>query len=201
MIMDKRRLYHIWKGLRPIRPRYFFIAAGVSLAVSGFALRSNYQHMTKLRAAVYQADKDNGDVSKALTNLQHYVVRHMNTDLTTGPNPVYPPIQLQHTYERIRAESTKANNSQIYTQAQAICEQQNPNDFSGRNRVPCIEAYVESHGVVRTQQIPDSLYKFDFLSPIWSPDLAGWSLVATTVFLIAGTVLWIVDRRLKRIVT
>ncbi len=32
------------------------------------------------------------------------------------------------------------------------------------------------------QQIPDSLYKFDFVSPIWSPDVAGWSMLLSIVF-------------------
>jgi hypothetical protein len=30
-----------------------------------------------------------------------------------------------------------------------------------------------------TQAVPEGLYKFDFVSPRWSPDLAGWSLVFT----------------------
>jgi hypothetical protein len=32
--------------------------------------------------------------------------------------------------------------------------------------------------------ISPSLYEFDFVSPTWSPDLAGWSLVASTMLLL-----------------
>ncbi|MDB5181326.1 MAG: hypothetical protein JWP13_89, partial [Candidatus Saccharibacteria bacterium] len=149
-----------------------------------------------LRDAVYRADKDNGDVSKALTDLQRHVTSHMNTDLSTGNNAVYPPIQLRYTYERLREANVKATNGQVYTDAQAHCESLNSTDFSGRNRVPCIEAYVESHGV-QQKAIPDSMYKFDFVAPVWSPDLAGFSLLAAGLFGVIGLVTWLVGRYMK----
>lgn len=194
--MDKRQLHHVWTNVRPIRPRYFFAVGAVCLVVSGFALRANNLQMVELRDAVYTADKNNGDVSKALTDLQRYVTAHMNTRLT-GPNGVYPPIQLKHTYDRLRAEEAKASNASVYTDAQNSCEAQNPNGFSGGSRVDCIQRYVESNGVVQ-KQIPQSLYKFDFVSPVWSPDLAGWSVVATVLSFIAGTAVWLLDRWFKR---
>src|SRR5262249_55013158 len=97
---------------------------------------------------------------------------------------VHPPIQLKYTYDRLvqtQKDQASVANSQLYTQAQAICQQQIPQGFSGRGRVPCIDDYVTSHGV-KEQPIPASLYQFDFVSPHWSPDLAGWSLVATICF-------------------
>jgi hypothetical protein len=194
--MDKPQLHHIWTRVRPIRPRYFFVAAVVCMLISGFALRANNLHMVKLRDAVYAADKNNGDVSKALTELQRYVTAHMNTKLE-GPNGVYPPIQLKYTYERLRAQSAKAGNEQVYTEAQTHCEQQNPNDFSGRNRVPCIQEYVESHGV-QQKPIPQSLYKFDFVSPVWSPDFAGFSVLVTGLLFVAGLATLAVDMWFKR---
>jgi hypothetical protein len=73
-------------------------------------------------------------------------------------------------------ERVSASNARIYTEAQNSCEKQFPGELSGRNRVPCIQDYVAKNGV-QEQPIPDALYKFDFSSPVWSPDLAGWSLV------------------------
>lgn len=194
--MDKRHLHHVWTVVRPIRPRYFFAAGAVFLAVSGFALRANNLRMVELRDAVYTADKENGDVSKALTNLQRYVTSHMNTKLT-GPNGVYPPIQLKYTYERIRAAEAKASNSSVYSDAQNYCETQNPNGFSGKNRIDCIQQYVESHGVAQ-KPIPQSLYKFDFVSPSWSPDAAGFSLLATALLFFSGTLKLLADLWFKR---
>jgi hypothetical protein len=196
--MNARQLHHVWTRVRGFYPRpwYFFVAAGVTLIIAGFALRANNLHMVQLRDAVYTADKNNGDVSGALTNLQRYVTSHMNTKLASGPNAVYPPIQLKYTYDRLRAANAQSGNTQVYSDAQAQCEKQNPNDFSGRNRIPCIESYVESHGV-QLKPIPDALYKFDFISPSWSPDLAGFSLLAALVLVVAGAGFWSVERWFK----
>lgn len=183
--MNKRHLHHTWTRFRRIKPWYFLILAIISGVICVFALRSNNEKMIQLREAVYTADKNNGDTETALQELQAYVTSHMNTDLSAGSNAVYPPIQLKYTYERLvqaRSAATGQQNQQIYSDAQKHCEQQNSTDFSGRNRVPCIQQYVQSHTVVSpSESVPDALYKFSFVSPRWSPDLAGWTLVATIV--------------------
>lgn len=187
--MNKRKLHHEWRTIRHVRPWYFLALTVVCATVCAFALRANNEHMIKLRNAVYTADQNNTNVQGALTTLQAYVTAHMNTDLSAGPDPVYPPIQLKYTYDRlVAAESAAAaqSNTVLYTNAQAYCEQLDPTDFSGHNRVPCIEQYVETHDTL-LPTIPDALYKFDFISPTWSPDLAGWSLVAT----ILSALLWV----------
>jgi hypothetical protein len=198
--MNKRYLHHVWTSLRIIKPRYFLAIALVSTVVCVFALRANNQHMLKLRAAVYTADQSNGDVSGALHNLQAYVTAHMNTNLSNGPNAVYPPIQLKYTYARlVQAQETGQSGDVLYTQAQQYCEQQDPTDFSGHNRVPCIEQYVESHGGTQTPtNIPASLYEFSFISPRWSPDLAGWSLLVAVLSWILFIITFAVARWFKR---
>ena len=182
--MDKRHLHHLWTKVRRIKPVYFLAVAVLSVTVAVFALRANNQHMIELRSAVYAADKDNTDVNAPLKTLQSYVTSHMNTDLSAGQNAVYPPVQLKYTYERlVQANKDKfaSANSQLYSDAQSICEAQNPTDFSGRNRIPCIEQYVTSHTAVKQPVVPDALYKFSFVSPVWSPDLAGWSIVVSVL--------------------
>src|SRR5665213_3721538 len=166
--MNKRRLHHAWTKLRRVKPWYFLGLAVLSAVICVFALRANNQHMIKLKNAVYSADKNNKDTSAALRTLQAYVTSHMNTNLSTGTS-VYPPIQLTNTYNRLvqtRTDQLTQTNTQLYTDAQAYCEQQDPVDFSGHNRVPCIEQYVSNHGAGQLPQIPDSLYKFSFVSPI-----------------------------------
>jgi hypothetical protein len=194
--MNKRHLHHIWTKIRFIRPWIIFVIALISAVVCAFALKANNQHMVDLRNAVYSADQKNGDVQKSLANLQQYVTSHMNTKMDSGPSPVYPPIQLKFTYERLiqsRADQIAKNNTQTYTEAQKYCEQQNATDFSGRNRVPCIEAYVQKQGV-KLAPISDALYKFDFVSPSWSPDFAGWSMVSTILGLLLFVVLFAIKR-------
>ena len=174
-------------------------ATVVSAYICAFSLQANNANMGLLRQAVYSADQNAKDVQPALNQLQAYVTSHMNTKLDGGASAVYPPIQLKYTYDRLiqtRSDKLSQTNSQTYNAAQNYCEQQNSSDFSGRNRVPCIEEYVQSHGV-QLANIPDALYKFSFVSPVWSPDLAGWSLV-TTVLLAATTVVVAVRRLLKK---
>lgn len=197
--MDKKQLHHFWVRIRPIKPWYFLIIALISGVVAVAALRQNDLAMIKLRQAVVTADQQNGDVETALRNLREYVYGHMNTNLASGNNAIRPPIQLKYRYERlVQAEKNRvaAINAKVYTEAQAVCEQQIPSGLSGGGRVPCIQQYVTAHGT-RAQPIPDALYKFDFLSPAWSPDLAGWSLVFSSLSLVLYVITLGVDRWVK----
>lgn len=161
--------------------------------------------MIDLRAEVFVADEADGDIETALRELREHVYSHMNSDLTSGDNAIYPPIQLKYRYERlVLTENAKLNagNESIYTDAQNHCEATQPEGFSGRNRLDCIRQYVDAHGVTTVAvHIPDALYKFDFVSPTWTPDLAGLSLVAGLVCALAFFVLLLVEsliaRRLK----
>ncbi len=157
--------------------------------------------MIVLRDAVYAADKDNTDIQEPLRALQNYVTTHMNTNLNTGKSTVYPPIQLKYTYDRqVKAETdqlTKAN-AGLYTEAQAHCEALDSTDFSGHNRVPCIEQYVQSHTTQPLAAIPDALYKFSFVTPRWSPDLAGWSMAAAILSGLLFVITFLIGRLLRR---
>jgi len=202
--MNKRQLHHYWTKLKIFKPHYFLILAVLFVIVAVFSLRSNNQHMLKLRQAVYTADTNNTDVQAALADLQAYVVKHMNTNLSSGNNPIHPPIQLKYTYNRLVTQQSSAQiaaNSQIYTDAQKYCENQNSKDYYGTNRVPCVEAYASSHSVSKATPISADLYKFDFVSPRWSPDLAGWSIVATILSLVAFLKVIIIDYWFKRYIS
>jgi hypothetical protein len=202
--MNKRQLHHLWKTFRLVKPWYFLVLALLFGVIALGALRANNQHMAELRDALYTADKENGDVQTALNNLQAYVTAHMNTSLSSGNTAVYPPIQLQYTYQRLvqaQSASQQSANGDLYTKAQAYCQSINSTDFSGRNRVPCIEKYVQDHGVqVATKTIDQNLYKFDFVAPKWSPDLAGWSLVLAVMFTLLALAKLIADHFIKRYV-
>lgn len=171
----------------------------LSAIVCIFSLRSNNQEMIRLRDEVYKTDQQGGDINAALNNLRAHVYSHMNTDLSSGGNAIKPPIQLKYTYERLlEAEQRRVDavNERLYTEAQAYCERQNPSAVSGRARIACTENYVLSNGA-EPNPIPPALYQFDFVSPFWSPDLAGWSLVASILFFIAFAVSFIIERLVK----
>jgi hypothetical protein len=201
--MNKRHLHHLWTKLRRIKPGYFLVIAVISAVVCVFALRANNEHMIKLRSAVYAADKSNSAVQPALQRLQAYVTAHMNTNLDTGNGTVYPPIQLKYTYQRIlqaQSQSAATTNTQLYTQAQTYCQQQDSVDFSGRNRVPCIEQYVETHDA-QLPTIPAALYEFSFASPSWSPDLAGWSMLLAGLSGVLFVITLLADRWFRHYAT
>lgn len=178
-----KKLLHVWLVRLKAFSGWWLLGATVFFVfVSVLALRMNNQRMIHLREQVFVADEKGGDVESALINLREYVYSHMNTDLTAGENAIHPPIQLKYRYERLVAseQSTQqTGSSDIYTEAQDYCEKTQPQGYSGSNRLPCIREYLDNHGVSTAKEvhIPEDMYKFDFESPAWSPDLAGISIV------------------------
>ncbi|MEX1995673.1 MAG: hypothetical protein WD887_02765 [Candidatus Saccharimonadales bacterium] len=180
---------------RMVLPRHLLTWALVPLFIFSsliciFALRGNNHTMVQLRSEVYAADKNDGDVSKVLDNLRIYVYSHMNTDLSSGGNAIKPPIQLKHTYERlVQAEAKRVEraNDKTYNDAKNLCEARHPIGVPLTVRAACVQDYVSKRGVKATP-IPVALYQFDFISPAWSPDLAGWALLVSglLLLLIAG---------------
>lgn len=187
--MNNHKLHKAAKKIHHVRPTYVLGVALLSTVVCVFALRANNEHMIKLRDSVYTADKNNTNVTEALQHLQAYVTTHMNTNLSSGKGSVYPPIELKYTYQRLldsESSTAAASNNDLYTEAQTYCQQAVPTGFSGRYRVPCIEQYVQTHDT-SLATVPTELYEFDFVSPMWSPDLAGWSMfvaILSWIFLV-----------------
>jgi hypothetical protein len=174
-----------------------FIATG---CISVVSLRHNNQTMIDLRNAVYRADKKGTNIEASLDNLRIYVYGHMNTNLSSGGNAIKPPIQLKYTYARLQAAEKKQidkTNAQVTTDAQNYCAAHNPGyDAATKSRrFDCARDYLSSHSV-QTSSIPTALYEYDFISPSWSPDMAGWSLLAAVTFF----VLFIISFFLERLV-
>jgi hypothetical protein len=191
--MDKRTAHYILTRLRRVPLAYIMAAGFIFASIAVISLRHNNLHMSELRDAVYAADENGKGVDEALQELRAYVTAHMNTNLTSD-NGVYPPIQLKYTYSRLvqKAGANTANaNASVYHNAQKYCEGQIPTGFSGRYRLDCIEDYVQSHGGAPVTNIPDSLYKFDFVSPTWSPDLAGFSVVLAVLMFVFSAAVFI----------
>ena len=173
----------------------------ISGSISFTALRHNNQTMIELRNAVYAADKNNGDVNTALNKLRAYVYAHMNTDLSSGGNSIMPPIQLKYTYARLQAAEKKradAVNSQVDAKGQSYCAAIYPNiDFTSKlNRLTCLRKYLSSH-TAQVSPIPAALYEYDFISPTWSPDLAGWSLLIAGLSFILFFISFLLDRLIR----
>ncbi|HSX46960.1 MAG TPA: hypothetical protein VLF87_03165 [Patescibacteria group bacterium] len=200
--MNKRRLHHLWKRVRQASYAYFLALAIFFAIVAVFALRHNNLTALHLRDEVLKVDQQNGDVETSLRTLRTYIYGHMNTDLASSTS-VYPPIQLKYRYERlVAAEKARVDqaNGNLYNDAQNYCEKNFPQSFFGAGRLPCIQNYLDTHpnpNPPKEQSIPDSLYKFDFASPTWSPDLAGWSLVLAAICFVIFIVQFALERWLR----
>lgn len=177
--MHKRKLHHWYKKLRIVNAWYFLGAAVVFLILGINGLRQNYRTMDHLRQAVITADQRDGNTEKALNELRSFVFAHMNTDLSSGPTPIKPPIQLKGHYERLLAadkERVKQTNVTVAAQAETACQGQFPEQGPNVARITCVQNYIAANAASE-RTIPSELYKFDFKSPAWSPDRAGISLV------------------------
>jgi len=191
-----RQMLRYIASLRNVSYKLFLACFLIAAITAVVALRDNNEQMISLRNKVYAADQAGSDVNGPLNNLRNYVYAHMNTDLSSGNNTIKPPIQLKYTYERLEAQAqAAANNNGLYTLAENYCQAQIPTGFSGRYRISCVKDYIANHGGKPAAAIPAALYEFDFVSPTWSPDLAGWSLVvaaaAFVLFIISLATHWL----------
>ncbi len=195
--MNKRKLHYYHRRFHIISPWYFLAAALISLAIGVYALRQNNFKMIELRQAVVTADEQNGDVETALADLREYVYAHMNTNLSSGQNAIKPPIQLKGRYERLAAteqDRVKTANQAVQAQAEATCAAQFPAAGYNSPRVSCVQSYVAAHAQTTASEVPAELYKFDFVSPRWSADLAGISLLFSAGFFILFVLRFIAER-------
>ena len=159
---------------------------GISLFITTSAYIQNSKQAKILYDTLIATDAAGGDVESALRDLRVYIYNHMNTTIGS-PTGVKPPIQLKGTYDRLVAAEqarVKQVNDDLYNKAQKECERLIPDGLSGRGRIPCITEYVNTNAI-KEQTIPEGLYKYDFVSPIWSPDTAGIGIIVTTVLGIA----------------
>jgi uncharacterized membrane-anchored protein YhcB (DUF1043 family) len=194
--MSKRYLRRAWKRLKPIHTWYFFAGFVIFLVIGVFAARQNNLRSIELRNEVLTVDEQNGDIEAALQKLREHMYSHMNAGLSN--DSLKQPIQLKYRYERLLAqqqEKASKSNQKLYAQAQAYCEGQG-GTLRG-DRVPCVQQYVSERSSSAAVTIPDELYKFDFVSPRWSPDLAGISLLLSGVFLALFLIRFLTERWFK----
>lgn len=194
--MNKRKLHHQYKKIKIIRPDYFLIAGLIFLGFGVHGLRQNNFEAIRLRDDVIKADAQNGDIEGALRKLRQHIYSHMNADLSSGATTIKQPVQLKHRYEELvaaEAKKTKAKNIQIQNKAEAVCAAKHPGGGFNRSRVVCVTEYLKDNAA-KESEIPPELYKFDFISPAWTPDKAGLSLLAAgllfVVFVIRLGVGW-----------
>ena len=183
---DTRQIRKTVKQLQMIKTWQLAIVIFLLLFLVASFLRLNNVGMIQRREAVYAADRtgDPNEIRARIYDLQRYAASHMNAD--TGD------FYLQEQYSRdskvaidaaSRASSASAT---INAEAEAVCHPQ----FHGYSSayMQCFMNELAKHpassGLPEVSLPNPTLYKYNFSSPLWSPDFGGWSLVFAVVLLI-----------------
>jgi len=184
--VNKRKLHHILVVLRQVKTWQLVAVLVVLGAASAFFLRQNNLQMIELRNLVMQADEQNKDIPVALNNLQSYIATHMNTGM--GDRGIY----LEHSYQRAydaavqKAASSGSASAVTYQEADKGCQSLFSKTASFPAYIQCVTDKVAATGAaadpVASIQAPSAdIYRFNFVSPAWSPDVAGFTLLATAL--------------------
>jgi len=169
----------IIKTFKKLRYWQFLLLLLISLPITAYLLRQNNLRMVELTKAVVAIDEESsGDIEQiepSLEELRDFVGSHMNTTMLA-------PVQLQYRYNAVVDELVNVQEKtdteyrrKVYKKAQIKCQA-----VLQSIRVPCIQDYVASQpGVDPINVPPVELFSYEFGSPDWSPDLAGFSVLAS----------------------
>jgi hypothetical protein len=186
-VVDKRLIKRNIKQLQRVKTWQLLIVFVLLVFVAAIFLRLNNIGMIQRRDAVLAADK-NGDetrLSQRLYDLQRFSSDHMNAATDT--------FYLEYQYKRDaqkavdRAKTYNNPNGNVHVKAEAVCRPQ----FTvwSPAYVQCfadeLAKYPPSPNPEENVSLPSpDLYRQSFASPLWSPDFAGWAVLACVVVLL-----------------
>lgn len=148
--------------------------------VAATFLRLNNIGMVERLKAVTSSDMAaaSEETASRLYDLQRYAAAHMNAD--TGQFDLVGQYQRDYEAAIARASETNTSSQSITAKADAICKPR----FSGWSLayVQCVRDELDKFGSSENLQsdveLPNAaLYRHSFVSPLWSPDFAGWSVL------------------------
>jgi hypothetical protein len=187
-MINKRQVRRDYKRLQNIKTWQLIILLILAVFLSATLLRLNNIGMVERRTAVINADEagDNKVIQSRLYDLQRYVAAHMNSDMGKG-------VYLESSYKRAAkvayeaAASDTNSNGNIYKKAVDTC-QPKFTSFS-YTYTQCIinelAKYPAGSSLNSSVNLPSTdLYRYNYVSPVWSPDFAGWSVIICVVILI-----------------
>ncbi len=192
LVADKRRVRQTMKTLQRIKTWQLIILFILACFVTATFLRLNNIGMVERRTAVISADAagDSNVTANRLYDLQRYVTAHMNTDMGKG-------VYLQNQYNRDSkkildaASASEDTNGNVYKKAEAVCRARYPDYAHGTYAAyqQCfldqVSSYAPGSDLASTIVLPRAdQYLHVYVSPAWSPDFAGWSLVVSLVILV-----------------
>ncbi len=180
---DKRQLKYDLRRLQQVKTWQLVVLLVLAGFIAATFLRLNNIGMVQRREAVLEADKsDNITVTQnRLYDLQRYVAAHMNTDMKK--------IYLENQYKRdsqkvIDAASGDSNpNGNVFKKAQEVCAPRYAHlgSYSQAYQqcvVTELSNFSPASDPTQIVKLPNTdQYGFSFVSPVWSPDFAGFSVL------------------------
>jgi len=193
-VADKRHVRKSIKDLQRVKTWQLLVLLVLVGFVAATFLRLNNIGMVERRAAVIASDDagDSENTIRRLYDLQHYVSGHMNTDMGKG---VYLEAAYKRDTQKVldNASADSNPNGNIYKKAQEVCAPKFSNYSAAYLQCTTNELakYPAAGDLLGAVKLPSaSSYLHDFVSPIWSPDFAGWTV------LVAGVILLMIVARL-----
>lgn len=184
-MVDKRRIQKNIKNLQRVKTWQLVILLILMVFVAATFLRLNNTGMIQRRQAVMAADKQGNSnvLNERLYDLQRYSAAHMNADSGV--------FYLQESYNRDAEKMVQSISGSdeyaAHAEAEAVCHPQ----FHGYSTayLNCFITELSKHPTSSTlpevKTPEESLYRYNFVSPRWSPDFAGFSiLVALGIILV-----------------
>lgn len=187
-MVDKKQVRRSLGQLQRIKTWQLVIILILVGFVSATFLRLNNIGMVERREAVITADNtgDKKVTQSRLYDLQRYVSDHMNTDMGKG---VYLEASYKRDYQAAyKMASNDSNpNGNIYKKAQEVCMPRFT--YWSYAYVQCsadeLAKYPDGTILLNSVNWPiASTYLHAYVSPLWSPDFAGWSLLLCVVIFI-----------------
>lgn len=187
---DKRQVRQNIRRLEKVKTWQLFVLLLLALVVAATFLRLNNIGMIERRKAVMVAD-ESGDVitiKNRLVELQRYVATHMNTDMGT----IYLEGQYKRDSEAANAAAARDSNpnGNIFKKAQEVCAPRYSHlgSYSSQYQqcvINEINKYPSASQLTSELNLPKAdVYRHSFISPLWSPDFAGFSVLVCLLILI-----------------
>ncbi len=192
---DNREIRHTLKRIQSIKTWQLVVLLVMVGFIALTFLRLNNVGMIERRDAVHAADiaGDDADLQRRLYDLQRYVSAHMNTD----PGRVDLPKAYERDNQALKAQlevTSESNpNGNIFKKANEVCDavgRQNGWRSWGDPRMnTCLEQeyakYPASNELAsQFKPLSPDPYYHTFVSPLWTPDFAGWSILVFAVILL-----------------
>lgn len=200
--MDKSRIRKNLKRIQALKVWQLLILLVLTIFVAMTAIRMNNVEMIKRRTAVISADQELDDkkVQERLKELRDFSSAHMNANAVVQLEKIYAR-DIQQATQRATEKANSNPNGNIYKRASDICDPQFPGYSRGYQDCMMAEITKFSSGEnpVDSIDFPEArLYVSRFTSPLWTPDLAGWTVLVAIliVFLIISKIIFEVILRL-----